>query len=140
MPKQTFLSQDFFINSSEDFVKEKILNLPKFFSHITFVKENTIVQSIKFLYHTAGSIKEYHIDVSILSLNKNQSKITLHCSYTNGSVFQKDPYIKNALQNFEAATKACLNNTISDYEVCNIKRKPLQKIYNYFASMVASIG
>ena len=133
MPKQTFITKDFFVPSSEKVIRQKLFALPDYIPHIKFLKENSIVQSIRFVYLHPDLEKEKVIDVSIHSLNDGQSKITLHCSYADGSVFQKNPFIKNAIDNFESAIKASINNTLDNFEVCTIRQKPFQKFFSYFS-------
>ena len=133
MPKQTFITRDFFVNASIDLVKKKVLELPLHIVYIKFVKENNLTLSIQFLYQYPDSEKDKLIDVSILELNEAQSLITLHGSFADGSVFNKDPYVASAVENFERAINACINNTITGFEVRTVKRKPLSRIFNYLS-------
>ena len=133
MPKQTFITRDFFVNASIDLVKKKLLDLPQHIAYIKFVKENNLTLSIQFLYQYPDSEKDKLIDVSILALNETQSLVTLHGSFADGSVFNKDPYVANAVENFERAINASINNLMKGFELRTVKRRPLSRIFNYLS-------
>ena len=117
MPKQMHFSKDFFVNASEEEARNHILHLPDSISNIKFVEENPVRHSFRFVYErTAESPEEYnYIDVSLLPLNVHQTRVTLHGSYVNGGMFQKDFKISNALCNFESAVQAVIKGAINEY-------------------------
>jgi hypothetical protein len=116
MPKPTFVSKEFFVDASEFEAKSKILNIPRFISNIKFVTENTMMQSLKFIYQRSAEDRDNFIKVSLLPLNNSSTKITLQASYTNGCAFGKDNYIRSAISNFESAIRAAINNKIEDFK------------------------
>ena len=108
MPTQNFLSTDFFLLSSEEEARKVLLSLPNFHSHITLLKENAIVHSVRFLFENTEKHVQHYIDVSILPLNDQHVLVKLHGSYTNGKSFYSDPELLHALKQFEV----CLCNLL----------------------------
>src|SRR5688500_15580010 len=102
MPKQMHLSKDFFVNASEEDARHHILHLPHCISNIKFVEENPVRRSFRFVYEQPAENpdKYNYIEVSLLPLNVHQTRVTLHGSYVNGAMIQKDFKISNALCNF----------------------------------------
>ncbi len=131
MPKQTFISKDFFVDASEAEAKQKIRNIPKFVNNIKFVTENKVIQSMKFLYERTSGKRNNYVDVSVLPLNDRHTKITLHCSYTNGSKFRRDNYVRNAVYNFESAVKAVVNDSIDTYSLQEPEPKAAFKLFGF---------
>ena len=123
MPKQMHLSKDFFVNAPEEEARHHILELPNCVSNIKFVEENPVRHSMRFIYErpaeTSGEFN--YIEVSLLPLNVHQTRITLHGSYVDESLFHKDFKITNALCNFESAINAVLKGAINEYEPQQIK-------------------
>jgi len=137
MPRQNFLSSDFFVMSSERVAKQALINIPEHVSNIKFLKENQLVNSMRFLYvHPEKEVHNY-IDVSVLPLDDQYIRFCLHASYTNGQAFYTDPDISNALQNFEKAVHAALKNDYS-YLRQNTKQASATPSYlvNAFLSML----
>lgn len=137
MPRQNFLASDFFVAANEVCAKQALKNIPEHLSHIKFLKENSLLQSMRFLYvHPEKEVHNY-IDVSLLPLDDQYVRISLHASYTNGQAFYTDPDISNALHNFEQAVQASLKN---DYSYFNHEKKVIAKkpsyIVNAFLSMI----
>jgi hypothetical protein len=137
MPRQNFLSSDFFARTNEAIAKQALTKIPEHLPNIQFLKENALVQSMRFLYvHPDKQVHNY-IDVSLLSLDDQYVRFSLHASYTNGQAFYTDPDISNALHNFEQAVQASLSN---DYSYFNQDKKVLPKkpsyIVNAFLSMI----
>jgi hypothetical protein len=125
MPKQLHLSKDFFVNASEEKARQHILQLPQCVHNIKFIEENRVRRSFRFVYERpTESPDDYnYVDVSLLPLNVHQTRITLHGSCINGTVFHKDFKINNALRNFESAIHAVVKGSISEYEPQQIKIK-----------------
>ena len=119
------LSKDFFVNASEEETRQHILQLPASISNIKFVEENAVRRSLKFLYERpAETPEEYnYIDVSLLPLDVNQTRITLHGSYMHGNLFNKDFKVSNAINNFESAIHAIIKGSVNEYEPQQMKEK-----------------
>src|SRR5436853_3136669 len=115
MPRQTFITKDFLVNIPEKEVKQKILTIPSLVDNVQLIGEHKLGQYLKFLYERPDSKLNHHIDVSTLPLTEAQTKVTIHASYTSGMSFHTDPYVSNALNNFEAAVNAVLNDTIGNF-------------------------
>ena len=131
MPKQSFLTTDFFIVASESDATNALLSLPHHHSNIHLLKENSLLHSMRFLYeHQEKSVQNY-IDVSVLPLNDQYVHFSLHGSYTNGKRIQTDPDIGVALQQFEQALHTLLKSEAPTF-VTNQKRKSGSRKPNQF--------
>lgn len=139
MPRQTFLSKDFFVDASEQETRKHILSLPSCIDSIKFVAEDSMRHSIKFVYERPADDPENYncIQVILLPLNVDQTKITLHGSYAHGNVFHNQSEVFNALNNFEAAVRAALGGTISEFEVAQLKEDKAYKKIGIIAAIVA---
>ncbi len=115
MPRQTFISKEFFLNASEKNTRLTLLSLPQVIEDVKFIRESNVLHSMRFLYQNTNNKKNYQVDVSLLPLNDNYTHVTLHVSHTNGQVFNNDNFIKYALVNFENAVHAAINHDLSLY-------------------------
>ena len=123
MPKQLHLTKDFFVNAPENEARQHILELPNCINNIKFVEQNRVRHSIRFMYESPADPAEENnlIDISLLPLSVNQTRITLHGSYINGNAFHKDLKLKNALSNVESAIHAVVKGSINEYVPQQIK-------------------
>ena len=139
MPRQNFISQDFFAQAPEKQVKSALMEIPAFENAISFVRENTLVQSWRFRYeHTDG--KAQYIDVSFMHLNDGHTHITMHGSYENGHSFYKDRYLSSALKNFESAAKAALHGSVKEYVPERPRHGGMQQLLQYAVMILSSAG
>lgn len=116
MSRKNFLSTDFFVPTSEKEAKRILLSLPGHLSQLTLLKEDTIIHSTRFLYHSAEKATQYYVDVTILLLNDQYVRFSLHGSYTNGQSIQSDSEIRNVLSQFEKSVYAGFNNDFSSLQ------------------------
>lgn len=137
MYRQNFLSADFFVTASEQQAKEILTSLPGYLSHLTMLKENSIVHSTRFLYHNKETETQCYIDVSTLKLNEQYMRFNLHGSYLNGQHIQHDAEIRGALQQFEQSVFAALHQD-SMYAVRQERAKSNKKT-NSFLQFIASL-
>jgi hypothetical protein len=137
MPRQTYLTKDFFVTASESATKQIILAIPTFIRNIKLVGENNVIRSVKFLYERPGADLHHHVDVSVLPLNEQFTRVTLHASYANGQAFYNDDFVENTLHNFESAIMAGVNGQLSIYELKEPRISTPKKIATYLA---ASLG
>src|SRR5919107_1308028 len=105
MPRQTFATREFFVDTCETATHEAVIALPYFFNRLRFLVENDKLHCIRFLYEPKEQQPAIQIAISVLPLNESYTKVTVHGSYTNGSAFNKDPYITTAVANVEAALR-----------------------------------
>jgi hypothetical protein len=139
MPRQNFISKNFFIRASQQQSLKAILEIPGFAKGISFIKENTLVQTWRFLYvHTNG--REQYIDVSLIHLNDGHTHVTLHGTYLNGRSFYKDRYIANALGNFELAVKAAIQGSAQEYVPGAVKTNKAEELLRYMMIILSSMG
>jgi hypothetical protein len=123
MPRQTFLSRESFVDATEKQTKETLFSIPAYVSNIRLVAENKIIESYKFSYEQAEKKLEYVIDVSILPLNDQYTRISLHASHTNGHAFYEDADMAFALHDFESAIHAALKGDLAHYKPTGQKIK-----------------
>jgi|GEM_PF-2616416 hypothetical protein len=101
MPRQNFISKEFFVNVEESNARTALLSLMHCSESIKFIKENELTQSFRFLYQPRESKKNYQIDISILPLDNAFTHVSLHLSYPNGQAIQANAHIKATLLLFE---------------------------------------
>lgn len=142
MPRQNFISKDFFTFSTEEDTKQALLSLPQFVNLISFVGENKLLQSWRFSYELPKSTNLY-IDVALIPLNDGHVRITLHGTYANGHSFHKDGFITNALLNFERALQAAIAGTSGNFVAIEPKvgssKKALHLMLNTLAFLSGSM-
>lgn len=139
MPKQTFLSKEFFVNASEKDTQQVLLSLPQFLQHIKLMSKATTTLPAKFLYQRAEPV-DHHVDVSLLPLDHHFTSVCLHVSYANGNVFQKDRSVLNSLSNFEQALQAALNGKLSEYTPKETPVSSGKKLTKLALSVLASLS
>lgn len=142
MSRQTFLSKDFFVNTSETEAKQRILELPACIGNIKFVAEDTVRHSLRFVYERPADFPENYnyIDVSLLPLGMEQTRVSLHGSYVNGTVFHNDSLITNALYNFESAVHAAVQGSIRDFIPEQLEENKANKQLGVVAIIAAAAG
>jgi len=121
MPRQNFLSKDFFVEVEETEARRCLLTLPQCSPHITFIKENALTQSLRFLYQPIDSKKHFQIDISLLPLDNTFTQVGLHLCYTNGQALHADAGAKTVLLLFEQAVHAALRGDVSASELNLLK-------------------
>lgn len=117
MPKQSFLSTEFFAIASEEEARAAVCLLPNHLPQITLLKENMLARSMRFLYEIPDKQAQIYIDVSILLLDNLHVCVSLHGSYTDGHAIYSNFDITNALQHFEQSVQAVLKNDFSSLEI-----------------------
>ncbi|MES2881849.1 MAG: hypothetical protein V4676_06860 [Bacteroidota bacterium] len=115
MPRQTFLAKESFVDASEKQTKECVLSLPAYIATLSLVNENKLLHSFKFCYDQEEKKARYNIDVSILPLNDQYTRISLHASHTNGHSFYNDSSLSLALHDFESAIHAAVKGDMALY-------------------------
>src|SRR3954453_14158573 len=115
MPRQTFLSKESFVDASEKQTKETLLSIPAFVTNIKLIGENKMIESIKFSYELPVKKLQYYIDVSVLRLNDQYTRVSLHASHTNGQAFYSNSDLAIVLHDFESAIHAALKGDLSSY-------------------------
>jgi hypothetical protein len=138
MYRQSFLTADFFVTASEEQAKEILTSLPGYLSHLTMLKENSIIHSTRFLYHNKENETQCYIDVSTLKLNEQYIRFNLHGSYLNGQTIQNDAEIRGALQQFEQSVFASLHQDTM-YAIKTDQNRSASKKSNSFLQFVASL-
>ena len=113
MPRQNFLSRDSFVSASEIKTRDSILSLPFHLGHIELLNENKKIDSTRFVYIHMGRNIEYFIDVTVLPLNEEFTRVSLHASHTNGQSFYEDAEMAIALHDFEFAIHATVNGDLA---------------------------
>jgi len=140
MPRQNFLAKESFVNASETLTRESILSIPVFANNISLVTENKMLQNMRFVYEQLDNEVKYHIDVSVLPLNDEYTRISLHATHTNGHSFQNDPDMAIALHDFESAVTAALNGDTSLYQPTTRHTKNSNGFVRFAFSIMTSVG
>ncbi len=115
------------------------MGIPRFASHIRFVQENKMVDSMRFCSERPGK-KMHHVDVSLLPLDDQYTSVSLHASHSNGHTFYSDPELSAAIQDFEAAIHAALKGNASSYRPYEAKASAYKKTVQFAVLFVSSIG
>lgn len=139
MPRQNFLSRESFVSASEQMTRESILAIPVFAPHIKLQTENKMLQNFRFIFEQAELNLEYYIDVMILPLNEQYTRISLHARHTDGQAFQHDPEMAMALHDFESAIIAALNGDTALYQPSSQMTKKSKNFLRSVLTMFSSI-
>ena len=139
MPRQNFITQDFFMFCTEEEAKSALLSLPQFVSLISYAGENKLLQSWRFVYEHRVSTTLY-IDVALIPLNDGHVRITLHGTYANGHSFYKDGFVLNALSNFEQALKAAIAGRSGSFVITEPKVGSTKKAVHLVLNSLAFLG
>jgi hypothetical protein len=142
MPRQTFLSGESFVDATEKQTKETLFSIPAYISNIRLVAENKMIESYKFSYEQAEKKLHYIIDVSILPLNDQYTRISLHASHSNGHAFYEDADMAFALHDFESAIHAALKGDLAHYKPAGQKLKQANnwtQIFTVFRSSISDL-
>ena len=140
MPRQNFLAKESFVNASESLARESILSIPVFANNIRLVTENKMLQNFRFLFEQQDRNLIYYIDVSVLPLNDEFTRISLHATHTSGQAFHQDPDMAIALHDFESAVAAALNGDTSLYQPTTRQTKNTKGFVRLAFSVMTSVG
>ena len=140
MPRQNFLSREAFVEATEAQVKESLLSIPVFAPNIQLIQENIKLQSCRFSYHLPQKNIEYRVEASVLPLNNQFSRISLHATHINGEAFGNDAIMAIALHDFETAIVAAIKGDTALYKPYQPKEKKSKKLLHVVAALVASAG
>jgi hypothetical protein len=140
MPRPNFLSRESFVEATEHQAKESLLSIPVFASNIKLIAENAKLQSFKFCYQIPQKNLEYTVDVTLLPLDTQYIRISLHGEHSNGKAFGNDADMAIALHDFESAIEAALKGDVSTYKPYKPKEKRSKNILHVTAALLASAG
>jgi hypothetical protein len=140
MPRQNFLSRESFIDATEKQANDSLLSIPAFVPNIHLVSINKITGSNRFSYVQPEKQIEYFIDVSVLRLNEQFTRVSLHGTHVNGHSFNNDSDMAFALHDFEAAMQAALKGDVSLYVPCPPKPGNSKKFLQLASTFIASVG
>jgi hypothetical protein len=140
MSRQNFLSRESFVEASENQAKESLLSVPVFVPNIKLISENEKLQLFKFRYQLPQKNLEYHVDVTILPLDTQYTRISLHGEHSNGEAFENDADMALALHDFESAIEAALKGDVSTYKPYQPKERKQKNFLQFTATVAASVG
>ena len=140
MPRQNFLAKESFVNASEALTRESILSIPVFATNIKLLAENKMLQKMQFMFEQPDREMNYLIDVSVLPLNDEYTRISLHATHTNGHAFNHDSDMAIALHDFESAVAAALNGDTSLYQPTTRQAKNAKGFVGLAVTVLASVG
>lgn len=137
MSRKSFVSSDFFVNTSEKDAKKALLALPDHLQHISLLKEDSVVQTTRFLFDNTEKSTQYYVDVSMMSLNDQYTRFNLHVSYTNGHSFNSDTEINLILYQFEQSVHASIKNNFDCLHLVDRKNPPPKKSFSFVNSLLS---
>lgn len=140
MPRQNFLTRESFVEASELQAKESLLSIPVFVPNIKLMAENDKLQSFKFCYQFPQKEIEYYVDVTVLALNNQYTRISLHGEHPSGKAFDNDSDMAIALHDFESAINAALNGDTSSYKPYKPKERKSKNLFQAITAFAASTG
>lgn len=111
MPRQTFLTKETFFNASEQHVKQVVYSLPEVLPELTFLADNKLIEQIRFTYQ-AGEKCDYVVDLSVLTVNDQYCRLSIHAAHKNGKAFVSDPEMHLVIHEIEAAVQATLKGEV----------------------------
>ena len=138
MSRKTFVSSDFFVTTNEKEARKALFSLPENLSHITLLKDDTVIHSTRFLFDDTEKSTQYYVDVSMMSLNDQYVRFNLHVSYTNGHSFSFDTEINQVLYQFEQSIHASVRNNFECLHMVE-RRKPSAKKGFSFVNTLLSL-
>jgi hypothetical protein len=140
MPRQTFISRESFVDATEKQTRETLFTVPAYVSNIKLLAENKVIETLKFSYEQVNKKQSYIIDVSVLPLNDQYTRLSLHASYPNGHAFYEDADIAFALHDFESAIHAALKGDLAHYKPNGQKEKEPNKFIQICMAFKSSVG
>jgi hypothetical protein len=115
MPRQNFLSKASFVSANEQYTRDTILSLPAFIPSIRMLAEKKKVDTICFSYELMNG-NQYFVDVSVLPLNLQYTRVSLHAAYASGQAFYEDEKLALVLHDFERAIEAALAGDLAQFK------------------------
>lgn len=140
MPRQTFLSKESFVDATEKQTKDTLLSIPDFVANVQLVSQNKIIDSIKFSYQQPVKKVQYHINITVLPLNDQYTRISLHASYANGQTFHSNTDMAIVLHDFESAIHAALKGDLAHYKPFSVKAVKPKKFMQFILAATTSIS
>ena len=129
MPRQSFLTTDFFVAATEENALKVLALLPDQNNRIHLVKENSLLQTTRFSYEQKEKALEAFIDVSVLPLNDQYVRFCLHAFYANEKRIEDPSEMENVLCCFKKLLYDALK---IDYPVKEKKPGASQSSRNLF--------
>jgi hypothetical protein len=116
MPRQTFLARESFIDATAALAHDLLLTLPVQVSHVELICDKPAMDALRFCYREPVGEAAYLIDVTILPLNNQYTRISLHASHLNEHAFYEDAAMAFALHDFECMIHAALKGDLAHYQ------------------------
>ena len=138
MAKQTIHSKDFFVDAPDQPLKQTILSLPGFVNSIKYVGENTLSETVKFLYENDSDAHE--VTVSLLPLTCEQTRVALHVTAPDKSNGNTQKRVQIVLDNFESAIHAALSGKPEAFQPKEVKKASSGWFNHFMVLLVASVG
>lgn len=134
----TILSKDFFVDAPDQPLKQTILSIPQYVNSIKFVGENTLAESVQFLYE--GGSDTHEVSVSLRPLTCEQTRVALHVTNADTTTTQAQKQVLTVLDNFESAIHAVLSGKPETYQPKEVKRSSSLRFFNLTVILTALAG
>lgn len=140
MTKPNSFSRDFFVNASETETRQSILAIPSSVGSIKFSGEHHVSHSLTFLYERENDQLNQFIEVSVLPLSVDETRVSLLVTHADGSAAQPGKYTTNTLNNFERAVQASLNGNLAGLALQEPPVSNTKRVFHFMMMLVASVS
>ena len=137
MSRKSFVSSDFFVTTSEKEARKALLALPEHLPHISLLKDDTVVQSTRFLFEDLDKSAQYYVDVSMMSLNDQYMRFNRHVTYSSGHVFNSETEINMILYQFEQSVHASIKNNFDCLHLIDRKKPVVKRGFSFVNSLMS---
>jgi hypothetical protein len=134
----TILSKDFFVDAPDQPLKQTILSIPQHVSSIKYVGENTLAESVQFLYE--GGSDTHEVSVSLRPLTCEQTRVALHVTNVEKDSAQAQKQVLTVLDNFESAIHAVWSGKPEAFQPKELKQKSSFRFFNLTLLLFAAAG
>lgn len=138
MRRQNYLTRESFVAATQQEAKETLLSIPAFATNIRLLSENKMIERFRFAYEEPVKKLLYYIDVTVMTLNEQYTRISLHGTYATGEVLRDETDMAVALHDFELAVDAAMKGDTSLYQPR--KEKEGKKWMFAASTLVATAG
>lgn len=134
----TILSKDFFVDAPDQPLKQTILSLPQYVGSIKYIGENTLAESVQFLYEEGSGVHE--VSVSLRPLTCEQTRVALHVTNVDKESTQAHKQVLTVLDNFELAIQAVVSGKPETFQPKELKRGSSLRFFNFTLLLAAVAG
>lgn len=113
MSRKTFLARESFVDAAAIPVWNTLLSLPPFIEGLQLTQRNPLIETLQFSYE--GPTGAYVFTVTVLTLNEQYTRVSLHASFADGHSFHSDANIGKTIEWFERMLHAALKGELQQF-------------------------